>query len=296
MRLVSYRANDGLRPGVILGDDIFDVGGLLEIAEGGGEVPAMSSMTRVLQAYGADLPGLAAALEGAGRRSGVAPVGALGEVPLGPPVPDPSKVLCIGINYKGHATETRREPPKFPDVFNKFASSLVGPTDEMQLSRVSSKMDYECELAVVIGKPCRDVAPDGAAEKVAGAMVLNDISARDLQFNATQWLPGKAIDDSTPCGPALVTLDEIDDLQALEIVTWVNGEERQRSDTSQMIFSVAEIIAYISTFLQLNPGDVISTGTPEGIGSRMDPPTFLVSGDTVEVEVAGLGTLRNTVR
>jgi 2-keto-4-pentenoate hydratase/2-oxohepta-3-ene-1,7-dioic acid hydratase in catechol pathway len=292
MRLISYRAGDALRPGVILGDEVFDVAALLA----GDQAEAAGSTRRLLESFGEDLPGLAATLEEAAGRDEAARVGPLAEAVLGPPVPDPAKVLCIGINYKGHATETRRELPKFPDVFCKFASSLVGPTDDMQLTRVSPKMDYECELAVVIGKPCRDVSPADATDKVAGAMVLNDISARDLQFNATQWLPGKAIDDSTPCGPALVTIDEIDDLQALGVATRVNGEERQRSDTSQMIFGVAEIVSYISTFLQLNPGDVISTGTPEGIGSRMDPPTFLAAGDVVEVEVDGLGTLRNTVR
>lgn len=290
MRLISYRAGDALRAGVILGDDVFDVDKLL-----GGEV-GPNSTRRLLEAYGEDLRGLAATLEEAARSDAAARVGRLADVALGPPVPDPSKVLCVGINYKGHATETRRDLPKFPDVFCKFASSLVGAADDMRLTRVSPKMDYECELAVVIGKPCRDVSPDEAIDKVAGAMVLDDISARDLQFNATQWLPGKAIDGSTPCGPALVTLDEVGDLQALGLATRVNGEERQRSNTSRMIFSVAEILAYISTFLQLNPGDVISTGTPEGIGSRMDPPVFLAPGDVVEVEVEGIGTLRNTVR
>jgi 2-keto-4-pentenoate hydratase/2-oxohepta-3-ene-1,7-dioic acid hydratase in catechol pathway len=292
MRLISYRAGGALRPGVILGDDVFDVAKLL----GGDRVTAASSMTRLLEAYGENLTDLAASLAEAAGGEDAARVGPLADAVVGPPVPDPAKVLCVGINYKGHATETRRELPKFPDVFCKFASSLVGPADDMQLTRVSPKMDYECELAVVIGKSCRDVSPDEAIDKVAGAMVLNDISARDLQFNGTQWLPGKAIDDSTPCGPALVTIDEIDDLQALGLSTRVNGEERQRSDTSRMIFGVAEIVAYISSFLQLNPGDLISTGTPEGIGSRMDPPTFLASGDVVEVEVEGLGTLRNTVR
>ncbi|MBS1843831.1 MAG: fumarylacetoacetate hydrolase family protein [Actinobacteria bacterium] len=295
MRLVSYRADETLRPGVIIDDDVFDVGRLLGAADGD-VASGTGSVKALLETHGEDLPGLAATLQDAAADTSAAKVGPRAEVALGPPVPDAAKVLCIGINYKGHATETKRELPKFPDVFCKFASSLVGPTDDMQLTGVSPKMDYEVELAVVIGRPCRNVAAAEAIDKVAGAMVLNDTSARDLQFNATQWTPGKAIDDSTPCGPALVTLDEIGDLQALELATRVNGEERQRSDTSRMIFTVAEIIAYISTFLQLNPGDVISTGTPEGIGSRMDPPTFLAAGDEVEVEVEGLGTLRNTVR
>ena len=154
----------------------------------------------------------------------------------------------------------------------------------------------EGELAVVIGRPCRDVAAEDALAAVAGATILNDLTARDLPFNGTQWLPGKALDGATPCGPALVTLDEVGDLQVLDLATRVNGREVQRSSTARMIFPVAAVVAYISRFLELRPGDVITTGTPEGIGSRRDPPSFLAPGDVVEVEIEHLGVLRNVVR
>lgn len=286
MRLVSYDAGGTLKPGVALGGEVHDVGQILP------DAPA--STRGLLELHGDDLPALAATLE-AGAANG-ARVGDLADVRLGPPIPDPAKVLCVGINYSDHAAETGRALPQHPDIFCKFASSLVGPADDLDVSPVSAKLDYEGELAIVIGRPCRRVSADEAIDKVAGAMVLNDLTARDLQFNATQWLPGKAVDGSTPCGPALVTLDEVGDLQELELVTRVNGAERQRSNTSRMIFPVATIVSYVSQFLALAPGDVITTGTPDGVGSRMDPPSFLSTGDVVEVHIDGVGELRNTVR
>lgn len=288
MRLLSYEAEGSLRPGVQLDGEVFDVAGLL------GESGSPASMRALLETHGEDLAGLAAKLEAAA--SGGASVGALSELRLGPPVPDPSKVLCIGINYRDHAAETGRALPEHPDVFNKFPTSLVGQGAELPLTAVTAKPDYEGELAVVIAKPCRSVAPEEATDRIAGATILNDVTARDLQFNATQWLPGKALDDSTPCGPELVTLDEVGDLQALELSTRVNGVEVQHSNTELMIFSVAKIISYISHFLTLRPGDVITTGTPDGVGSRKDPPSWLAPGDVVEVEIDRLGVLRNTVR
>lgn len=290
MRLVSYDASGAWRPGVVLGGVVYDVARVL------GEPAGPASMRRLLERHGADLRSLAATLERAAETAGGARVGEVGALRLGPPVPDPAKVLCIGINYRGHAEETGRPLPTHPDVFAKFASSLLGPADEIVASHVSPKLDYEGELAVVIGRTCRAVAADEALAAVAGAMALNDTSARDLQFNGTQWLPGKALDASTPCGPALVTLDEVGDLQALALATRVNGAEVQRSSSERMIFTVATIIAYISRFLELRPGDVITTGTPDGVGSRRDPPSFLAPGDVVEVEIEGLGTLRNVVR
>lgn len=287
MKLVSYDAAGTLKPGVILDGAVHDIGQLLP--------GAPATMRGLLREHGGNLTGLATTLERAAA-SGAARVGDLGEVRLGAPVPDPAKVLCVGINYRDHAAETGRALPQHPDIFNKFASSLVGPAAELTLSGVSEKLDYEGELAIVIGTWCRGVTPETAISHVAGAMVMNDTTARDLQFNATQWLPGKAVDRSSPCGPALVTLDEVGDLQSLEVVTRVNGAERQRSNTKHMIFPVARIVSYVSHFLELAPGDVITTGTPDGVGSRMEPPTFLTGGDVVEVEVERLGALRNVIR
>lgn len=293
MRLVSYAAGGDLRPGVVFDGRVFDVG---ELLGNGGSGPAAPTMRGLLEECGGDLRALAGRLADAAGADGGRGVGAAADLTLGPPVPDAGKVLCIGLNYAPHVAETKRELPKHPDVFSKFASSLTGPTDDLSISRVSDKLDYEGELAVVIGRPCRDVSEADALDRVAGAMILNDISARDLQFNGTQWLPGKAVDGSTPCGPALVTLDEVGDPEDLELVTRVNGEEVQRSHTDRLIFSIPRIIAYVSHFLELLPGDVISTGTPEGIGSRREPPRFLAPGDVVEVAIDHLGSLRNVIR
>jgi 2-keto-4-pentenoate hydratase/2-oxohepta-3-ene-1,7-dioic acid hydratase in catechol pathway len=285
MKLVSYSDGNGsLKPGVVLDGEVHDIAQLLP--------GAPATLRGLLQAHGQDLRGLATTLEGA-----AAPGDArVGEVRLGPPVPDPAKVLCVGLNYRDHVAETGRALPESPDIFCKFASTLVGPADDLAVADVSPKLDYEGELAIVIGKPCRRVSPDEATGYVAGAMVLNDTTARDLQFNATQWLPGKAVDGSTPCGPALVTLDELGELQDLDLVTRVNGAEVQRSNTRHQIFPVATVVSYVSQFLELAPGDVIATGTPDGVGSRLDPPSFLAAGDVVEVEIDRLGALRNTVR
>ena len=295
MRLVSYSAEGVLKPGAAFDTRVFDVAMLISAA-GVSDGRPHGSVRELLESYGDDLPALAATLRAAAGDAAEACVGDLADVRLGPPVPDPSKVLCVGLNYRHHVAETRRALPEHPDIFAKFATSLTGPADDLCLSQVSAKLDYEGELAVVIGTACRGVAPEEAIGKIAGAMILNDTTARDLQFNATQWLPGKAVDGSTPCGPALVTLDELGDLHHLNLVTRVNGAEVQRSSTDRMIFPIPQIISYISQFLELTPGDVISTGTPDGVGSRRDPPSFLAPGDVIEVEIDRLGVLRNTVR
>lgn len=296
MRLVSYDASGSWRPGVLFDEKVFDLGKLLATS-GLAEIPyADSSVREFLAAYGDDLAGAAASLERVATAHDGAQVGELVDVRLGPPVTDPAKVLCVGLNYQDHVAETGRKLPTHPDIFSKFASTLIGPEDEIRCSEVTSQLDYEGELAVVIGRRCRNVDEGAALDAVAGLMVLNDITARDLQYNGTQFLPGKAVDGSTPCGPALVTLDEVADPQALDIATRVNGKEVQGSNTKHMIFQIPRIIAYISRFLELSPGDVISTGTPDGIGSKRQPPLWLTPGDVVEVEVEGVGLLRNTIR
>jgi acylpyruvate hydrolase len=295
MRLVSYEADGDWNPGVLFDRDVYDVATLVTAA-GASKGRSPNSHRELLETHGDDLPALAATLEATAGETADACVGDLANVRLGPPVPDPSKVLCVGLNYRDHVAETGRALPRHPDLFAKFASSLTGPADDLCLSDVSSKLDYEGELAIVIGRRCRSVSPDNAIANVAGAMILNDTTARDLQFNATQWLAGKAVDESTPCGPALVTLDELGDPHDLNLVTRVNGIEVQQSHTGQMIFTISQIISYVSQFLTLRPGDVISTGTPDGVGSRMDPPSWLAPGDVVEVEIDGLGAIRNAVK
>ena len=185
--------------------------------------------------------------------------------------------------------------PPVPIVFAKFRNSLAGPADPIVLPEASEAVDYEAELAVVIGRRCRGVDVDDALDHVAGAMAFNDVSARDLQMQTGQWTMGKAIDTFAPCGPALVFMDEIDDLQALEVETRVNGETVQSGTTASMIFPVAELIAFISRVMTLEPGDIIATGTPAGVGMARTPQLFIAPDDLVEVEIENLGLLANPV-
>ena len=184
--------------------------------------------------------------------------------------------------------------PEVPILFAKYRNSLIGPGSPICLPGLSEEIDYEGELAVVIGRQCKDITEENALEYVAGYMAFHDVSARDLQFRSGQWLSGKALDSFAPCGPALV-IDEISDPQNLNIATRVNGQTLQESNTRHMIFSVAKTISYISQLMTLEPGDIIATGTPEGVGFKRTPPIFLRDGDIVEVEVEKIGTLRNPV-
>jgi 2-keto-4-pentenoate hydratase/2-oxohepta-3-ene-1,7-dioic acid hydratase in catechol pathway len=213
---------------------------------------------------------------------------------LGPPIPDPEKIICLGLNYRSHAEETGLKPPEVPILFAKYRNALTGPTSPILLPGLSEEIDYEAELAVVIGKRCKNISAEEALNCVAGYMALDDVSARDLQFRTGQWLSGKSLDTFAPCGPALV-IDEINDPQDLDISACVNGQVLQQSNTGNMIFSVAETVAYISQLMTLQPGDIIATGTPEGVGFKRTPPIFLHDGDIVEVEIEGIGKLKNPV-
>ena len=217
----------------------------------------------------------------------------LDEVELGPPVPDPEKILCLGLNYPEHAAESGFDIPPAPTFFAKFRNSLVGPTSPVIMPAASHFIDYEGELAVVIGKRCKHVTEQEALAYVAGYTVCNDVSARDLQMQTSQWTAGKAIDTFAPMGPGIALAADIPDPQALTLTTRVNGEVVQHESTSQMIFSVAATIAFLSSFMTLEPGDLIATGTPSGIGARRQPPLFLHPGDIVEVEIEPIGMIRN---
>jgi 2-keto-4-pentenoate hydratase/2-oxohepta-3-ene-1,7-dioic acid hydratase in catechol pathway len=212
-----------------------------------------------------------------------------------PPRPDPEKIICLGLNYRDHAAELGQEPPAAPLWFGKFANSLIASGAEILLPAAHpDHVDYEAELAVAIGHRADRVDAAQALSCVAGAMPFNDVSARDLQFQNPLWTSGKAVDTFAPCGPALVTLDEIGNIQDLALQTRVNGEVAQRGSTADQIFGVAETVAWLSRTITLVPGDIIATGTPAGIGAARE--RFLRDGDTVEVEVEGLGTLSNPVR
>jgi len=216
-------------------------------------------------------------------------------VRLGPPIPDPEKIICLGLNYRDHAREAGLEIPSEPMFFAKWANSLIGPTDAIIPPLTTEQVDYEAELAVVIGERVRNVDAEQALDHVVGVMAFNDVSARDLQLANNLWTGGKAIDTFAPCGPAVVTLEAIENIQALPVRTRVNGNTVQDGNTADMIFGVAETIAFLSQIMTLEPGDVIATGTPAGVGNSRTPKLFLHPGDIVEVEIEGVGTLRNRV-
>jgi 2-keto-4-pentenoate hydratase/2-oxohepta-3-ene-1,7-dioic acid hydratase in catechol pathway len=222
-----------------------------------------------------------------------ADVVAMTSIRLGPPVPDPDKIICLGLNYREHAAESGMQLPESPILFAKFRNALVGPEDDVVLPRQSAAVDFEGELAVVIGTRCKNVPEADALTCVAGYMVMNDVSARDLQLKTSQWLPGKAIDTFAPTGPGITPAWEIPDPQDLLLTTRVNGEVVQQASTAEMIFSVAGAIEWISSLMTLEPGDIIATGTPAGVGATRKPPLWLSEGDLVEVEIDRIGAIRN---
>jgi 2-keto-4-pentenoate hydratase/2-oxohepta-3-ene-1,7-dioic acid hydratase in catechol pathway len=208
----------------------------------------------------------------------------------------PGKIVCVGLNYLDHAQEGGMELPKAPLLFAKWPNTLIGAGDAIVLPAETKEVDYEAELGVVIGTKAKRVSEADALEHVEGYICVNDVSARDLQFGDGQWTRGKSVDTFCPVGPRLVPRDEIADPQQLAIRCIVNGEALQDSSTAQMIFSVAEIIAYVSQVITLEPGDLIATGTPAGVGVFRDPKVLLADGDEVSVEIDGLGTLTNPVQ
>ena len=294
MRLVTYESNGKWRAGVIVADNVVDS----TVAATAANIDFDSEWISYRQIIGLNPNQQAqlerAALDIADAHPSDPDVFPIEDAQLGPPIPDPDKIICLGLNYRSHAQEAGFAIPTVPILFGKYRNALNGPTSPIILPSMSEQIDYEAELAVVIGKRCKNIAVEEALGYVAGYMAFNDVSARDLQMRTGQWLSGKTLDTFAPCGPSLV-IDEINDPQNLDISTRVNGETLQQSNTCNMIFSVAEIIAYISQLITLEPGDIIATGTPEGVGFKRNPPIFLRDGDMVEVEVEGIGVLRNPV-
>jgi acylpyruvate hydrolase len=217
----------------------------------------------------------------------------LAEASLRPVIPAPGKVICVGLNYRAHIEETHREESDYPVLFTKFAGSLTGPYDPIPCPPESEAVDYEGELAVVIGDRARRVGVDRALEYVGGYTVANDVTMRDYQYKTHQWLQGKAWEASTPLGPALVTPDEVPDPGKLTLRTTVNGQPVQEASTQLLIFPVPTLISVISEFTALEPGDVILTGTPAGVGFRREPPLLMGDGDVAVVEIAGIGRIEN---
>jgi acylpyruvate hydrolase len=261
VRLVSFESEDGIRAGVLGDDGVRDAGpgGVGELLRSGSEPRATGDL-----------------VEGAR---------------LLPPVPDPRKIVLLGLNYRSHAEEAGLEAPDTPTFFAKFANALVPTGTEVPLPGYSQKVDYEAEVAFVVGRRAKDVAEADALDHIAGYTLLNDLSARDFQFKTPQWMPGKVFDGSAPCGPALVTPDEAGPHDAIEISLTLNGEEMQRSTTADLIHSIPATLAYLSMLMTLEPGDIVSTGTPAGVGSVRQPRVWLKPGDEVVVESPQLGRL-----
>lgn len=219
---------------------------------------------------------------------------AFADTALAPLVLHPPKIVCVGLNYRSHILEMGRELPAYPTLFAKYSNALLGPTDDLVIPAVSDRVDWEAELGVVIGAPGRRLSPDAAREVIAGYTVVNDISMRDWQWRTGEWLQGKAFEASTPVGPVLVTPDEVGHAHDLALSCSVDGTVMQASRTSDLLFSPAEIVAYVSQFTSLQPGDLIATGTPGGVGAGRDPQVFLRPGQVVRTTIEGIGSLLNT--
>jgi 2-keto-4-pentenoate hydratase/2-oxohepta-3-ene-1,7-dioic acid hydratase in catechol pathway len=294
MILLTIRDGDNLRLGVKTARGVIDVAAAqAALGQEGGNLP---------QTVEAAIAG------GEGARSALADLVARAEaadasgspwlmdeesLTLGPAVPNPGKIVCVGLNYRKHPEETGAAIPTSPVLFSKFLNTVAAPDEDVPLTDAATQYDYEVELAVVMGETTKNASAADALSSVFGYATANDLSARDLQNRTSQWILGKTMDKFMPIGPYLVTADEVGDPQKLAIRTWLNGELRQNSNTDDMIFPVAEIISYISRHFTLEPGDVIITGTPEGVILGMAEKRWMVPGDVVEVEVEGLGKLRN---
>lgn len=280
MRLVTFDAGDGARAGVAEDERVVDAWALLGEPHRGG--------LRELIAAGR-IEELRSRLGDTG-----APSHPLSAVRLLPPIPDPEKIVCIGLNYRKHAAEVGvTEPPQMPTFFAKFANALAA--DGATVRVPTAKTDYEAEVAFAIGRRAENVAEDEALGHVAGYTLLNDLSARDLQGSTPQWMPGKVFDGSAPCGPWLVTPDEAGPPDRIAIRLTLNGEEMQNGATDDLIFSVPQLIAQLSALMTLEPGDIVSTGTPEGVGMGRKPRVWLQDGDEIAIESPTLGRLTTRI-
>jgi 2-keto-4-pentenoate hydratase/2-oxohepta-3-ene-1,7-dioic acid hydratase in catechol pathway len=278
MKLVTFSEATGIaRPGVLVDGSVVDISSrfrsVLSVIHGGGE--ALNTAKGLAEASNAKIP--------------------LDQVKLLAPLQDPPRIFCVGLNYRDHAVESKMEIPKVPTVFLKLASAIVGPGAAIELPSISTQPDYEAEFACVIGKGGSRIGKESWQEYVFGYTILNDVSARDIQLATSQWTLGKSFNTFAPLGPALVTKDEIADPHALDVKLSIDGEVLQHSNTRELIFKLPDLIAYISSITPLQPGDIISTGTPAGVGLGRTPQRWLRAGETITAEVTGLGALVNPV-
>ena len=281
MKLATFTHAGSTRIGAVIGEELLDLSSALP------DLPR--TLIGVLEVGPPALASIASAEARSGHRL------ALADVELQAPIPRPGKVLAIGVNYADHIAEMGRQKPDHPTVFNKQITCINGPRAPIHLPRVSSALDYECELAFVIGRRCRHVPKERTREVIAGFCVMNDVTVRDWQVHTPTWTMGKSFDTHGPFGPWLTTADAVPDPHALDLRTWVNGELRQNSNTRNLVFNCYDLVAYLSTAFTLEVGDVISTGTPGGVAAAMKPPRWLQAGDVVRIEIEQLGALENRV-
>ena len=280
MKVVTFERNGARSYGILENDRVLDVGSRLA---------SRYADLRSVLAAGALQELLIASTQGA-------PTFRVDEVNFEPVIPNPEKILCVGLNYISHRTETKRPETKYPSIFTRFADTQVGHETPVLRPSFSTAFDYEGELAVMIGRGGRYISEQDVGAHIAGYSCYNDVSVRDWQRHTAQWTPGKNFPNTGAFGPSLVTPDEIPDLGALTLTTRLNGKVMQEAPISDLIFSVPVIVSYISKFTPLYPGDVIATGTPGGVGDRRDPPVYMKDGDIVEVEIDRIGILRNVVQ
>ena len=277
MKLVSYKSRSGPRAGVLT------EGGVIDAWEALGDPERSSLRELIAEGRQAELESLDPGAE------------AIRDAALLPPIPDPEKIVCIGLNYREHAAEAGTEPPDQPTFFAKFRNALAAPGAMVALPRTSQKVDYEAEVAIVIGRRASGVRASAAMQHVAGFTLFNDLSARDLQFATPQWMPGKVFDGSAPSGPALVTPDEAGPHDTIEIALHLNGKAMQQASTSDLIFPVPALLEHLSGLMTLEPGDLIATGTPAGVGGARDPSVWLQPDDAVVVSSPTLGRLETRI-
>ncbi|MGY8804128.1 MAG: fumarylacetoacetate hydrolase family protein [bacterium] len=281
MKLITFTYDGTTRIGVVKDDAVVD------LSTAAPDLPR--EMVAFLEAGDAALDAARAASDA------VSTTLALADVHLESPILRPPKILAVGLNYADHIAETGMDTPKHPMIFNKQSTSAHPPGDPFHAPRVSDKIDYEGELGVVIGKRCRHVPKERAAEVIAGYTVVNDATVRDWQMRVPTMTMGKSFDTHCPMGPWLMTADEVSDPHSLELKTWVNGELRQHSNTKHLIFNCFDLVEHLSTAFTLEPGDVIATGTPSGVGIGFKPRKFLVAGDVVRIAIDGIGEIENAV-
>lgn len=291
MKLLTFEEQGIHKLGVQIEQGIIDVAAT---ADKVGNVDIQTEIMAVISASTAEVSKLQAFIDAAIAEDKATFINAE-KMTWGPAVTKPHKIICVGLNYRKHADETNAPYPEVPILFNKFDNTLTGHNSEIPIPKVTEELDYEVELGIVIGKKAKYVKKDDALEHVFGYCVVNDLSARDLQMRTPQWLLGKTCDKFSPVGPYLVTADEVGNPNDLSLKTYVNGELRQNSNTSDMIFTCAEIVSYISDYMTLEPGDIILTGTPQGVvlGLPKEQRVYLQPGDEVTVEIEKLGSLTN---